>query len=328
MESWTAGLKITAAEVIANTERYTQRRFVLDGRERGARDGRRAAMALLTAEERDNVREWGIIPAAVFVDTACGEDIVLVLFRAACPKCDGSGYLPEHAGVDGGRCWGCFKSGYASGRRSTVRTYQEFARLAARNAAARARREEARQAEAAAHVAKVAAERAAWRAQDDHDAVLTGLATLGTGDGSRADLARDLLRQFEVLAQLTTGQLGLARKIIAEAAAEAAAVASGAELPEGRYEVTGTVTWSRIEDNEVWAGRWVVRTSHRIGVETAEGYKVWLNVPGDAFGTVDRGDRVAVTVTVTRSKRSQLEGNGSRPSKFRKLDAPEAATAA
>lgn len=332
MESWTAGLKITAAEMRAGTKdatpRYLPMALHLDGRDPRARAHREFALGLLTEEERAQVSEWGLVPALVYVDQVM-TDIRVVVFRRACERCGGSGYLPEHAGVDGGRCWSCFTSGYATGTRGTVRTYREFARIEARNAAARARRAKEAEDKGAALEASIRRARTTWRAQGDHDAVLTGLEALSESSAttSAGRIAADLLRQFQALAMMSDPQLELARRLVAEAAAKAALVASGAQLAEGRQVITGMITWSKIQDTEVWAGyRWVTRTQHRIAVKTAEGFTVWLTVPDAAFGTVDTGTRIKVTVTVSRGK-SPIEGNGSRPTKLEVL-APEAVTAA
>lgn len=46
-----------------------------------------------------------------------------------CPKCNGTGYLPHHAHVDGGRCWNCTGRADTSYTRTMIDPDEALARF-------------------------------------------------------------------------------------------------------------------------------------------------------------------------------------------------------
>lgn len=137
-----------------------------------------------------------------------------------------------------------------------------------------------------------------------------------------ADISRKLVRYGSV----SPAQIGFCRRLLrehmerqrnggktdAELAREAERAAAP-DCPEGRYEITGEVL--KVAEHESDFG-----IDWKMTVKDDRGFVVWMTVPGNL--DVTRGDRVAVTATVSRSDRDPKFGFGKRPSKARLLNPP------
>jgi hypothetical protein len=89
----------------------------------------------------------------------------------------------------------------------------------------------------------------------------------------------------------------------------AALVASGVQAPEGRVEVEGEVV--SVKDRDGFRGN--VET--KIVIKTDAGWSAWLTLPSSIDADGLKGQRIRVTVTLTRSDKDATFAFGKRPSK-------------
>ena len=87
---------------------------------------------------------------------------------------------------------------------------------------------------------------------------------------------------------------------------------AAADCPKGRVEITGTIV--KTEDRYTEYG-----AVTKMVVKADSGFAVWLTMPSGL--DAGKGDRIAVTVTVTPSDKDSKFGFGSRPSKAKRLEA-------
>lgn len=85
------------------------------------------------------------------------------------------------------------------------------------------------------------------------------------------------------------------------------------DCPEGRIVITGTVV--AMKDHFTDFGACL-----KITVKDDRGFAVWLTCPSSIERGLERGARVTMTATVTRSDRDTSFGFGKRPTKARVLD--------
>ena len=104
-----------------------------------------------------------------------------------------------------------------------------------------------------------------------------------------------------------------------EAREREARIASGSikPCPAGKMQVAGTILCDRVDETQ-WG------TTHKMLVETEEGYRLWGSVPAYVYvyGTPMRGTRLTFTATIEPSEKDPVFGFYKRPSKVEVLYRP------
>lgn len=134
-------------------------------------------------------------------------------------------------------------------------------------------------------------------------------------------------RQIEAFGQAVARDLERVERDAAREAERLAKVDAGVRVPTGKVTVVGTVAWEGFREDS-YSGNMV----HKMVVEAAEGWKVWVTVPTSLHGTgsmvwdeasrshkyeggVKVGDRVSFIATVTAKDSDPTFGFAKRPSK-------------
>lgn len=217
-----------------------------------------------------------------------------------CWKCNGTGFLPEYAGIYQGVCFGC---NGAQGKYTTQRKLD-------RNAKARERYAAKKEAERIARLERKEAERAEAKSLADrtreqfvaaNPGIVEALAVLG------GDFGKDLRERLDEFGALTERQTAAALRIAAEKATEPAPT----PVVEGRIEIVGKVSTTKWVDNAYGGALKMLVLDDR-------GFKVWGTVPSAL--EVSQGDRVTFTATVTASTDDESFGWYKRPSKAEVLE--------
>lgn len=122
---------------------------------------------------------------------------------------------------------------------------------------------------------------------------------------------QDVLRKLDQYGSLSERQAAavlssLKRDIESAERKAAEAVEVKGEAPEGRVEVVGAIL--SIQDRETDFG--VVTKAL---LKLANNAKVWLTLPSEAIGSVERGDVIKVRATFERSRDDRSFGFGKRP---------------
>jgi hypothetical protein len=249
-------------------------------------------------------------------------------YREICDKCQGTGYLHYHQGVEGGRCFPCNAAGFL-GTFGTG-TAIELGRKLRNRAQAAERREAAREAKFAALRDQMAADLAAWRAANaellpavalysafiicEHPADCNGPCYRDACE-DRRDEAKKIYTPallilayeatYKALTAAETAQfvelIALQERRDAARAAKAAATAEKVWLgTEGqKISVTGVLSAAR-----QFEGQWGSTTLYK--VTTAEGNTVtwfrsgWFNFEG--------GETITLTGTIKALKETEAYG--------------------
>jgi hypothetical protein len=130
------------------------------------------------------------------------------------------------------------------------------------------------------------------------------LVKYGSLSDRQLDFARKLLREY-MERERNGGRTDAEIKRDEERAA-------APDVPEGRYELTGEVVSVKEHDNGF-------ATTWKMVVKDDRGFAVWMTIPDSV--DVERGTRISVTATITRSDRDAKFGFGKRPAKARVLNA-------
>jgi hypothetical protein len=154
--------------------------------------------------------------------------------------------------------------------------------------------------------AKVHAGTIAWIAEN---ADLWERMKVARGDSFVADLTRAVVK-YGSLTDRQFAAIGPALEKIEEWTVPGAACEvnfSGEPAPEGRVEIEGEVISVKWQENQ-WG------STPKMTVAVDAGFKVWVTVP-DAIYSVEKGQRVKFTATLTQSDRDPRFAFGKRPTK-------------
>lgn len=227
-----------------------------------------------------------------------------------CDRCNGTGSVSWGMNVDGAVydsatgeertvsrvCFKCDGTGRDSHLVSSARAAARRRVAAMKQALADAQARIARQeAESAALAAAVEEARARYTAE--HPEVVEALQALRPGS-----FAESIRTFFAANGHLSEAQAAAVLRMAAEQANEPAP----APVVEGRVQITGTVRSTKWVDNAYGGSRKMLVVDDR-------GFKVWGTVPSAL--SVERGDRVSFTATVTASDDDETFGFYSRPTK-------------
>lgn len=143
------------------------------------------------------------------------------------------------------------------------------------------------------------------------------LKELGLGDVPWCySTLRDIVDKLVRYGSISEKQMNLVKRLAVECdnfeatqaarkAAKAKEMANAEPCPEGRHTVRGVVISTKYDD------RW---DTYKMVLKDDRGFRVWGTVP-QAFGGVERGDRVELTATITKSDDDDHFGFYKRPAK-------------
>jgi hypothetical protein len=218
-----------------------------------------------------------------------------------CSDCDGTGYRPGYAHVDGSRCWPCGYSGI-------YRTYTDLAevtKVMKRRESGRARAAKQREAEAAAHAAKQAQRDAQWQA-DNADLIAWAAAVDTTGmDRFEASKVSDLNRGIVPNDEIAQSLRAIMDRMNAATGRAATSAWWGTE---GKRE-TVTVTVQKIIPIRDPYGYGVDPTKPLIIMVTDEGAELKWFTTWSYPEEIAEGARLTVAATVKRHDISDSDFN-------------------
>ena len=253
-----------------------------------------------TLQERaDLAKDEGLNPYLV-TKTYGSNDVQVVATAETCPKCGGSGILPQYLGIDNGRCWTCAGSGvvyeryYAPDERA-YRNAVKFQKEAAAAVAAAAKADE-RDKVVTAKREKFLADNpdiAEWCAY-----LQTRVDQYGPYDGffkggTDYNVYYNLFNEGE----LSGFYLKSARSEIEKWKAPA--------WQPGKQEVVGTILVFKTKDTQ-----WGTQFKMMLGLE--DGRRLWVTRPNSLKAEV--GDTIVLKANVTPSDDDPGFGFGKNPS--------------